>query len=377
MIKVGITGQSGFVGTHLHNVMGLMKDEFERVPFEDAFFKDDKQLRVFVRNCDVIVHLAAMNRHIDDGVIYETNMQLVKQLISAMEAEEVAPHVLFSSSTQEELDKGYGKSKREGRILFEKWAERSKGGFSGLVVPNVYGPFGKPDYNSFIGTFCYKLTHGEEPEIIEDNSVRLIYIWKLCSYIVKKIRLVKGVLQGVIEKDFVPFDLERKVSDILSQLKSFKDMYFDQGIIPELNDINDVNLFNTYRSYIDYENHFPVKLQKYADNRGIFVETLRLGVGGQVSFSTTVPEAIRGNHFHTRKVERFTVIKGKARIQLRRIGTDKVIDFYLDGKEPGYVDIPVWYTHNITNIGEEDLYTQFWINEWFNPKDGDTYFETV
>jgi UDP-2-acetamido-2,6-beta-L-arabino-hexul-4-ose reductase len=107
------------------------------------------------------------------------------------------------------------------------------------------------------------------------------------------------------------------------------------------------------------------------------VETIKLGVGGQVSFSTTVPGITRGNHYHTRKIERFTVIKGKARIQLRKIGTDEVMDFYLDGNEPSYVDMPIWYSHNITNIGEDELYTQFWINEWYNPADGDTYFEEV
>ena len=108
--------------------------------------------------------------------------------------------------------------------------------------------------------------------------------------------------------------------------------------------------------------------------RGVFVETIKLGVGGQVSFSTTVPGVTRGNHYHTRKIERFTVIRGKARIQLRKIGTDKVYNFDLDGSLPSYVDMPIWYTHNITNTGKEELYTQFWISEWYDPGDGDTYF---
>jgi UDP-2-acetamido-2,6-beta-L-arabino-hexul-4-ose reductase len=107
------------------------------------------------------------------------------------------------------------------------------------------------------------------------------------------------------------------------------------------------------------------------------VEVIRLNVGGQVSFSTTVSGITRGNHFHTRKIERFAVIKGKALIQLRQIGTEKVLDFYLDGADPAYVDMPVWYTHNIKNIGEEELYTIFWINEFYDEKDPDTYFENV
>ena len=118
-------------------------------------------------------------------------------------------------------------------------------------------------------------------------------------------------------------------------------------------------------------------LKLNTDDRGSFVETIKLNSGGQVSFSTTKSEITRGNHFHTRKAERFAVIKGKARIQLRQIGTNKVLNFELDGNQPAYVDMPIWYTHNITNIGDEDVYTIFWISEFFNPEDPDTYFEKV
>ena len=377
MIRVGITGQAGFVGTHLYNTLGLYPLEFERVPFEDAFFQEEGALRAFVKQCDVIVHLAAMNRHPDPQVIYDTNLLLVKQLISALEAEKVAPHLLFSSSTQEERDNEYGKSKREGRELLEQWASQNGASFTGMVVPNVYGPFGRPNYNSFIATFCHKLTHGETPQVLQDSDVNLIYVGSLCDHILGKIREVQNSDASVIERDLVPYDFEKKVTEILALFENFKALYFDQGFIPELKDKNEVNLFNTFRCYIDHISRYPVKLVQHADPRGIFVETIKLGVGGQVSFSTTVPGITRGNHYHTRKIERFTVIKGKARIQLRKIGTDEVMDFYLDGNEPSYVDMPIWYSHNITNIGEDELYTQFWINEWYNPADGDTYFEEV
>lgn len=158
MICVGITGQSGFVGTHLYNTLGLFPDKYKRIPFEDAYFQSQNTLRDFVKQCDVIVHLAAMNRHPDPQILYETNIRLVRDLIAAMEAESVSPHVLFSSSTQEERDNEYGLSKREGRALLEEWAEKNRANFIGMVVPNVYGPFGRPNYNSFIATFAYKHT---------------------------------------------------------------------------------------------------------------------------------------------------------------------------------------------------------------------------
>jgi UDP-2-acetamido-2,6-beta-L-arabino-hexul-4-ose reductase len=375
MIKVGITGQAGFVGTHLFNHLGV-HDDIERIPFEDCFFGDAVQLQQFVRSCDVIVHLAAMNRHEDPQVIYDTNTNLVRSLICAMEAETVTPHVLFSSSTQEERENLYGKSKREGRELLEQWATRNNAFFTGLVIPNVFGPFGRPYYNSFVATFCHQLTHGEQPRIDVDGSVKLIYVGSLCEYIIASITELNGVRHRVT-RSLVSHDFECKVSETLSKLNVYREQYFDKGIIPVLEDRNDVNLFNTFRSYIDNAAHFPVKLVQHSDARGVFVETVKLGVGGQVSFSTTVPGITRGNHYHTRKIERFTVIKGKARIQLRKIGTNEVLDFYLDGREPSHVDMPIWHTHNITNIGEDELYTQFWINEWYNSEDGDTFFEVV
>lgn len=367
-MKIGITGQAGFVGTHLYNVLGLSPEQYTRIPFDDNYYQSENKLNEFVRQCDVIVHLAAMNRHENPQVIYDANLQLVEKLISAMETTKVSPHVLFSSSTQETLDNLYGQSKLKGRQLLEQWAERNHADFTGLVVPNVFGEFSQPNYNTFIATFAYKLINGERPTVMIDNNVRLIYVGSLCRFIINQFEN-KGVNR--IE---VLYDFERKVTNILHLFEEFKELYFEKGIIPHLNDLNDINLFNTFRSYIPPRS---VKLIQHADTRGVFVETIKLGVGGQVSFSTTVPGITRGNHYHTRKIERFTVIKGKALIQLRKIGTSEIFNFELDGKNPAYVDMPVWYTHNIKNVGEEELYTQFWINEWYDPNDGDTYFEEI
>jgi len=372
-MKIGITGQAGFVGTHLYNTLGLHTD-IESVPFLDSFFDDMTLLRRFVKQCDVIVHLAAMNRHPDPEVLYSTNLSLINKLIEAMTFENVQPHILFSSSTQEEKDNLYGRSKKEGRELLEKWAKETDSTFTGLVIPNVYGPFSQPNYNTFIATFAHKLINGEQPKIDVDGSIKLIYISSLCDFI---IAAINNTSKGSVQRIEVSHDFEKKVSEILSLFENFNDTYAKNGYIPVLKDIDDINLFNTFRSYLDYSKHFPVKLKKNSDVRGMFVETIKLGIGGQVSFSTTVPGITRGDHYHTRKIERFTVIKGKARIQLRKIGSEETINLFLDGEEPSYVDMPVWVTHNITNIGDDELYTIFWINEHFNPEDADTYFEKV
>lgn len=371
MIKVGITGQSGFVGTHLYNFIGL-KEDVTRVEFQRNFFDDQHQLRNFVKQCDVIVHLAAMNRHHDTNQIYQTNINLVKELINALEAEKVKPHIIFSSSTQEERDNQYGKSKKQGRDLFIEWAHKNQAPFTGMIIPNVYGPFGNPYYNSVIATFSHQLTHNETPVIEIDGSLKLIYVGELVEEIYKII-LTSQVNQELM----VPFTKEAKVSEILALLQNYKHQYFDNNQFPQIRNRFELNLFNTFRSFIDDENHFPVMLKKNSDNRGVFVETVKEMTGGQFSFSTTFPGITRGNHFHTRKIERFAVIKGKAVIELRRIGTDKIIHFDLDGENPSFVDMPIWYSHNITNTGTEELLTLFWINEFFDPTDPDTYFEKV
>ncbi len=379
MLKVGITGQPGFIGKHLYNTLGLFPDKFVRIPFEDSFFLEENKLNEFVSACDVIVHLAAMNRHNDPEVIYKTNIGLVKQLINAMEKTRSNPHVLFSSSTQEDLDNLYGKSKREGRQLLSEWAERNNARFTGLIIPNVFGPFGNPFYNSVIATFCHQLSHNETPHIDIDGDMKLIYVGELINEFIKYIdvKLNQKKVENSISNISIPHTAEAKVSEILERLLSYKTLYLEKGILPELKNKFDINLFNTFRTYIDIKNHYPVKLVQNIDDRGSFVETVKLNIGGQVSFSTTVPGVTRGNHYHTRKIERFAVIKGKALIQLRRIGTDEILNFQLNGNEPSFVDMPIWYTHNIKNTGNEELYTIFWINEFFDANDPDTFFEIV
>jgi UDP-2-acetamido-2,6-beta-L-arabino-hexul-4-ose reductase len=376
-IKVGITGQAGFVGTHLYNELGLEPDKYERIPFEDRYFENSALLYDFVKQCDVIVHLAAVNRHSDQNELYRINIELVNLLVNALKQENTKPHIIFSSSTQESQDNPYGKSKLEGRRLLEKWAQENQASFTGMIVPNVFGPFGLPNYNSFVATFCHKLTHNEEPKIITDSEVNLIYVSSLCKYIIKDIEEIKASASPAIKEKQIQHDFTKKVSEILALLNIFKQQYLDHGIIPSLSNSDEINLFNTFRSYINMEKYFPFLLKQNTDGRGAFVETIRLGIGGQVSFSTTNPGITRGNHYHTRKIERFTVIKGKAKIQLRKVGTEQVYDFYLDGKTPSYVDMPIWFAHNITNIGNEDLYTQFWINEWYDADNPDTFFEKV
>jgi UDP-2-acetamido-2,6-beta-L-arabino-hexul-4-ose reductase len=369
-LKVGITGQSGFIGYHLTQYLRLHGDEIEVVPFEASYFQSPDQLEGFVRQCDTIVHLAAMNRGPDDEV-YATNVRLVEGLIEALERAGCTPHVIFSSSTQEEKDNAYGRSKREGARLLAAWAGRNNARCTSLIIPNVFGPFGRPFYNSVVATFCHQLTHGQEPEIKVDASLPLISVLDLAREIFRAIK-------GAYDAPVVCLDsmTEMKVSEILARLCEFKEWYLDRHIIPDLKGPFDTALFNTFRSFIDAD-HFPVYPEVHADDRGYLAEVLKELSGGQVFFSATKPGITRGNHFHMRKVERFCVIQGEAVIRLRRIGTDMIQEYHVQGSKPSFIDMPVCYTHNITNVGTTDLLTLFWTNELFDPADPDTFYEAV
>jgi UDP-2-acetamido-2,6-beta-L-arabino-hexul-4-ose reductase len=374
LITVGITGQCGFMGTHLYNFLGTKSEKINRLNFQDNYFDNEVDLQNFVKSCDVIVHLAAMNRHEDEQVIYNTNIDLVKKLINACEVTNSTPKIIFSSSTQEEKDNLYGKSKRDGRKYFEAWAIKNSCKVLSLIIPNVFGPFGNPFYNSFIATFSHQIIKGEQPTVINDSTVKLIYINELSQVFYDKILLEDN---EDIDSYLVPYTSSHKVSEILDLLKEFKIQYLENGQVPKV-DLNtfELDLFNTFTSFIP-KDYFPRKFIKHSDDRGAFVEIMRAGSSGQTSYSTTVPGITRGNHYHTRKIERFAVISGKALIQIRKIDSDKVFEYILDGTEPAYVDMPIWYTHNIKNIGNTELITLFWINEPYDPENSDTYFIKV
>lgn len=371
MKKIGITGVNGFVGQHLSNTL-LQEKNNSIIPFRRDFFENELEMDNFVKNCDVIVHLAGLNRSNSEEVIYNTNISLTKSLISSLDRTNSKPHIIFASSTQEYLNNVYGESKKLCRLILNDWSQLNNSIFTGLIIPNVFGPFGIPFYNSFISTFSYQLINNDKPVIKRDSEVNLIYIDELISEIT-------GVINHPATDEFykIKHTSSRKVSEVLNLLKSFKDEYIDNGQIPQvkLNSF-ELNLFNTFRSYISKKT-FPRNYTQHIDDRGSFVEIIRAGTAGQSSYSITLPGVTRGNHYHTRKIERFAVISGLASIKLRKIDSDEIIEYILDGKSPSYVDMPVWYTHNITNIGNSELITLFWINEPYNSEDSDTFFVKV
>ena len=243
-MKVGITGQAGFIGTHLAAYVTGRADT-ELVPFEDAFFSDEAKLRAFVKQCDVIIHLAAASRMPSEDELYKLNVGLVQQVIDAMEAEKVAPLVMFASSTHEVRDTAYGRAKLEGRKRFEQWAQRNGASFVGFVFPNVYGSGARVHYASFIANFAWELQHGEEPTVMVDAPIRLKFIGNLCRYVGERFDF-----KGIVRQE-VPHDFEMKVTDILCLFRLFRTLPKEsvEEILAE-----DTNVRNLYDTFVSYAN---------------------------------------------------------------------------------------------------------------------------
>lgn len=367
---IGITGSAGFIGKHL----SLRVAQIEGVKVlacPRAAFDSPALLQDFVSQCDTIIHVAGMNRG-EEAEIHSVNVGLARKLAEALTKTASKTHVVYTSSTQEEADNVYGRAKREAGEILARWAESTGNALSILVIPNVYGAGCRPFYNSVVATFCHQLGRGETPTIQVDKELELICVRDLVEAIVE---VVKTPPAGV-ERKRIPGPERTTVSSLLQTLKSFRDAYFETNVVPELSDRTTQNLYTTFLSYLPSEDlrHRP---QLHTDNRGSLVEVIKLAHGGQVFFSTTKPGIVRGNHYHTRKVEWFCVLKGEAIIRLRRMGTEDVQEFPVAGSQPEFISIPVMHTHHIENVGNEELLTMFWCNEIFDARDADTYFEKV
>ena len=368
MKNVGITGVNGFIGSHLKNQLVNCSKGFKVIKFDKSFFENNNKLDDFVEKCDVIVHLAGVNRHPSSEYVFKKNVELAEKISNSIKKSKKKIHLIFSSSSQEDLKNEYGRAKKKSREEFIKLSQSSNLSFSGLIIPNVFGPFCKPNYNSFISTFSQSIIDEKEVQIIDDNSISLLHIDNLCR---KIIEIIKNNIYA--DKLEISSDVKIKVSEVLKILKHFKKNYVDSLEIPNLKNKFEINLFNTFRSYLPSD-FFPKKCIKHNDERGFFSELVKSKSGGQFSISMTKKNIERGNHFHTRKIERFIVIKGEAIVQFRKVGTKEVVSYKLSAKDsPTIIDIPVWTAHNIINNSENELITNFWISEIYNPLDSDTY----
>jgi UDP-2-acetamido-2,6-beta-L-arabino-hexul-4-ose reductase len=361
-MNIIITGEKGFIGYHLTQYLKWVKKE-NVISVGRDFQKESKK---FIE-ADWVVHLAGVNRGESDQEVYNGNVNLAKDLIEIFDKNESTPNVIFISSIQESLNNIYGNSKIDASKIIKSHCESKNKLFISLKLPNVFGSFCKPNYNSFIATFCDKISKGNNPEIIKDNKVPLIYVQDVCKV------LYDSIIQTQ-EKSFEEYIYDIKVSEALNKLNYFNELYNKNGILPELDNKFNINLFNTFRSYISPLSH----LTRKTDDRGYLIEILKCESSQtQMFYSVTKPNITRGNHFHFDKIERFMILKGTALVEMRKIDSEKILSWVISDSDDLTIDMPIMYTHSLKNIGDDDLICCFWTQEIFNPSLPDTYFEKV
>jgi UDP-2-acetamido-2,6-beta-L-arabino-hexul-4-ose reductase len=250
MLSIGITGVDGFIGKNLSLALEKEARLFRLVQFNRNYFRDIALLSRFVSQCDVIVHLAALSRHPAVGFVFENNVGITKQLISAMQVSNVKPYIIFASSIHDNTDTEYARGKRVEYALLSKWAQENNSNFSCLVLNNIYGPYCKPNYASFVATFCHALSRNEEPKILVDKYVELTYIDNLTQYVINKIINVTSEDRLINEYVRVPSDVAVKVTEVLSILMDIKVNYGAYSKNWDFADSLKKNLFVTFSSYL-------------------------------------------------------------------------------------------------------------------------------
>lgn len=382
-MNILVTGANGFVGknlvSQLENIASgkarnyaIAGEELHVLCYDVD--SDPAALEEYCRRADFVFNLAGVNRPEDPSEFMKGNFGFASLLLDTLKKCGNSCPVMISSSTQAALDNPYGESKRAGEELLFEYGRETGAKVLVYRFPNVFGKWCRPNYNSAVATFCHNIAHGL-PIRVNDPSVvmHLVYIDDVVDELVAALSGEEHRSGAFCE---VPVVHEITLGGIVELLYSFRDMQQDLKV-PDLGDAFAKKLYSTYLSYLPKERFcYPLKMN--VDNRGSFTEIIRTPDRGQFSVNISKPGITKGEHWHHTKNEKFVVVSGHGLVQLRKIGTDEVINFEISGEKMEVVEMIPGYTHNIINLSDtEDLVTFMWANEAFNPERPDTYFEPV
>lgn len=367
MNTIGVTGPNGFLGWHLR-VRLHATGHANVVAAGRETFSDTERFDEFVTACDAIYHLAGVNRG-SAAEVEQGNVDLANALAAAKARTGARFALAYANSTKAGEDSAYGRSKAEAADILGSAQADAGEPFINAVLPHLFGEHGRPFYNSAVTTFAHQLANGDEPAIDRDSELELLHAQDAAG------AMVATVTEG--SSGTIRPEGERiLVSEVLDRQRRLARPYLEAGRIPEMPTRFDVRLFNMFRSQL-FPDRTPIELVPHRDDRGVFFETIRSEGKGQAAVSTTAPGVTRGQHFHYDKIERFVVISGEARIEIRRLLHDRVHSYEVSGDTPVAIDMPTLAAHNITNVGSSELVTQFWTNDLFDPQNPDTVPEEV
>ncbi|MGJ7910830.1 capsular polysaccharide biosynthesis protein CapF [Neobacillus sp. LXY-1] len=369
-MKILVTGSKGFVGKNL--VAELKNKGFTEI-YEFSRQTDIESLEEYTKDCDFVFHLAGVNRPKEEQEFMEGNFGLTEQLIGLLKKSGNKAPILITSSIQAEKDNPYGKSKKAGEELLFNYSKENDIKVHVYRLPNIFGKWSKPNYNTVVATYCHNIARGLDIQINNPESeLTLCYI---DDVIEEFLRALDG--NPTVNDNFciVPLVYNIKLGELAKTLISFKESRKNLSI-PNMEDPLNKKLYSTYLSFLP-ERDFSYDLKMNCDQRGSFTEFIRTSERGQVSINVSKPGITKGNHWHHTKNEKFLVVSGEGLIRFRKIDSDEIIEYRVGGERLQVVDIPVGYTHSIVNVGDIDLVTVMWVNECFDPNRPDTYFLEV
>lgn len=369
-MRILVTGSKGFIGKNL--IAELKNRKYEEI-YEIDIDTDISLLDKYAKDCEFVFHLAGINRPQNEKEFMEGNYGFTTLLLDKLKQHNNKAPILITSSIQAELDNSYGKSKKAGEEVVFSYEKET--GCKALVyrLPNVFGKWCRPNYNSAVATFCNNIANDLDIKVNDPAVVmNLVYIDDVID---EFINALEGKENKIDRYCFIPVKYTVTLGKLVELIQSFKQSRTNLTV-PNMSNEFEKKLYSTYLSYLP-QNEFSYPLKMNVDERGSFTEFIRTPDRGQVSVNISKPGITKGNHWHHTKNEKFLVVKGKGLIQFRKIDSNEVINYHVTGEKLEVVDIPTGYTHNIINEGDTDMVTIMWANEAFNPEKPDTYFTEV
>ena len=381
-MKILVTGAKGFVGKNLcaqlYNIKSGKAKCYGNLTVSEVYEYDVdspvEDLDRYCSDCDFVFNLAGVNRPQDPKEFMEGNFGFASTLLDTLKKYENRCPVMISSSIQAELDNPYGDSKRAGEQLMFDYSLDTGAMVLVYRFPNLFGKWCRPNYNSVVATFCHNIANDLPIQVNDPNvTLRLCYIDDVVDELIASLT---GDEHCEGKYCYVPVVHEVKLGEIVDLLNKFKEMPKTLGV-PTVSDGFEKALYSTFLSYFPKDKFiYPVKMN--VDSRGSYTELIRSQHNGQFAVNISKPGITKGQHWHHTKNEKFVVVHGRGLIQLRKLGTEEIIEFEVSGDNIQVVEMIPGYTHNIINLSQtEDLVTFMWANECFDPNRPDTYFEPV
>ena len=366
-MNILITGARGFMGKNLRSALTGRYGDAHRLMLLDMPHTEEELLAA-AAEADFVFHLAGVNRPTNPADFQKGNADFTRQLLTLLKERGKRPPVLLSSSIQAALENPYGQSKLSAEQAVADYGRETGAAVYLYRLPNVFGKWSRPNYNSAVATFCHNVARGL-PITVNDPSVtlRLVYIDDVVE---EFLRVMEGQPHREGEWCAVQPVHEVNLGHMAELIQSFPGLR-DSLTAPDQSDPLVKKLYATYLSFLPPED-FSRPTVTHADQRGSFTELLHMGSRGQVSLNISKPHITKGDHWHQTKHEKFIVLQGEGVIRFRKVGDSTVIAYKVSGENLTVVDIPTGYTHSIENTGDTDMLTLMWANEVFDPAHPDT-----